>query len=49
MKPALILTLLLCALLFEQAERKSRKWYADRWLLRMAGFLAGAALVLSLT
>jgi len=43
-----ILTLLLAAYLYHRAEKKSRKWYADRLLLRMQGFFIGAALVLAL-
>lgn len=50
--PLLIILLLLVALIFERAERKTRgrgTWYADRWLIRLSGFLVGAALVLALT
>ncbi len=28
------------------AEQKSRKWYDDRFLLRLQGFLVGCALLL---
>ena len=46
MKPIYVLTLLFMSLVCALAEQKSRKWYDDRLLLRMQGFLAGAALVI---
>lgn len=46
MKPLYILTLLALATVFWFAEQKSRKWYDDRFMLRMQGFLVGAALVI---
>lgn len=46
------IVLLTLALLCEHAERKSRRWYQDRMMLRVAGIcygLAGAAFAWALS
>ncbi len=45
MKFIFVLLLLLLASVCALAEQKSRKWYEDRWLLRIQGGLMGAAIV----
>lgn len=40
--------LVIGALALEIVERKSKGWYADRWLLRLAGGMVGMAIVLTI-
>lgn len=46
-KFTVILLLLAMTVLCEKAETKDRGWYSSQHLLRLAGFFAGAALMVA--